>query len=67
MWTNPEIPIRILLFFQDKNIERSIELNALILKILTKTKLKGLLKYQEKVLIHFIHVQEGPNTTLFGP
>jgi hypothetical protein len=29
--------------------------------------LKGLLKYQEEVLIHFIHVQEGPNTTLFGP
>jgi len=25
MWTNPEIPVRILLFFQNKNIERNNE------------------------------------------
>jgi hypothetical protein len=34
-------------------------LNILVLKA-TKSNLKGLLKYQEEVLVHFIHVQEGP-------
>ena len=42
-------------------------LNALVLKVSTKSKLQGLLKYQEKTLIHRIHVQDGSNTTLFGP
>jgi hypothetical protein len=65
MWTNPEIPVRIPLFFQNKNIKRSIE--CIDFEDFNQEKLKGLLKYQEEVLIHFIHVQEGPNTTLFGP
>jgi len=42
-------------------------LNALVLKVLTKSKLKGPLEYQEEALVHLIHVQEGPNTILFGP
>jgi hypothetical protein len=29
--------------------------------------LKGLLEYQEKTLVHLIHVQEGLNPTLFWP
>jgi hypothetical protein len=42
-------------------------LNALVLKVSTKSDLKGLLEYQEKTLVHLIHVQEGPIPTLFGP
>jgi hypothetical protein len=42
-------------------------LNALVLKISTKSELKGPLEYQEEALVHLIHVQKGPNTTLFGP
>jgi len=42
-------------------------LNALVLKVSTKLELKGPLEYQEEALVHLIHVQEGPNTTLFGP
>ena len=40
--------------------------NALVLKVSTKLELKGPLEYQEPPLIHLIHVQEGPNTILFG-
>jgi hypothetical protein len=28
--------------------------------------LKGPLEYQEEAIVHLIHVQEGPNITLFG-
>ena len=42
-------------------------LNAFILNVSTKLELKGPLEYQEEILIHIIHVQEGSNTTLFGP
>jgi hypothetical protein len=42
-------------------------LNALVLKVSTKSELKGPLEYQEEALVQLIHVQEGPNTTLFGP
>jgi hypothetical protein len=42
-------------------------LNALILNVSTKSELKGPLEYQEETLVHFIHVQEGSNTTLFEP
>ena len=41
-------------------------LNALVLKVLTKSDLNGPLKYQEEDLVHLIHVQERPNPTLFG-
>jgi hypothetical protein len=42
-------------------------LNALVLNVSTKSELKDLLEYQEENLVHLIHVQEGSNTTLFGP
>ncbi|KAL9399454.1 hypothetical protein Peur_008415 [Populus x canadensis] len=42
-------------------------LNALVLNVSTKSKLKGPLEFQEETLVHLIHVQEGSNTTLFGP
>jgi hypothetical protein len=42
-------------------------LNALVLKVSTKSDLKGPLEYQEEALVHLINVQEGPNPTLFGP
>ena len=42
-------------------------LNALVLKVSTKLELKGPLEYQEETLVYLIHVQEGSNTTLFGP
>ena len=41
-------------------------LNILVLKVSTKSDLKGALEYQEETLIHLIHVQEGANPTLFG-
>ena len=37
-------------------------LNALVLKVSTKSELEGPLKYQEEILVHLIHVQEGSNT-----
>jgi hypothetical protein len=51
--------------FKTKALKES--LNALVLKVLTKSDFKGPLEYQEEVLVHFIHVQEGPNPTLFWP
>jgi hypothetical protein len=42
-------------------------LNALVLKVSTKSELKGPLEYQEEALVHLIHVKERPNTILFGP
>ena len=42
-------------------------LNALVLKVSTKSQLKGPLEYQKEALVHLIHMQEEPNTTLFGP
>jgi hypothetical protein len=42
-------------------------LNALVLKVSTKSELKGPLEYQEETLVHLIHVQEGSSITLFGP
>ena len=42
-------------------------LNALVLKVSTKSELKGPLEYQEEALVHLIHVKEQPNTILFGP
>ena len=41
-------------------------LNALVLKVLTKSDLKGPLEYQEEALIHLIHVQDALNPTSFG-
>ena len=41
-------------------------LNALVLKVSTNSELEGPLEYQEEILVHLIHVQEGSNTTLFG-
>jgi hypothetical protein len=38
-------------------------LNSLVLKVSTKSYLKGSLEYQENALVHLIHVQEGPNPT----
>ena len=42
-------------------------MNALVLKVSTRLELQGPLEYQEETLVHLIHVQEGSNTTLFGP
>jgi len=42
-------------------------LNALVLNVSTKSKLKRPLEYQEEILVHLIHVQKGSSTTLFGP
>ena len=42
-------------------------LNALVLKVSTRSELKGPLEYQEETLVHLIHVQEGFNITLFRP
>jgi len=42
-------------------------LNALVLKVSTESELKSPLKYQEEALVHLIHVQDEPSTTLFGP
>jgi len=42
-------------------------LKTLVLNVSTKSELKGPLEYQEETLVHLIHVQEGSNTTLFGP
>jgi hypothetical protein len=42
-------------------------LNILVLKVSTKSDLKGALEYQKEALIHLIHVQQGANPTLFGP
>ena len=36
-------------------------LNALVLKVSTKSELKCPLEYQEETLVHFIHVQEVSN------
>jgi hypothetical protein len=50
-----------------KEALNALVLNALVLNVSTKSKLKGPLEYQEETLVHLIHVQEGSNTTLFGP
>jgi hypothetical protein len=42
-------------------------LNGLILQVLTKADLKDPLEYQEEVLVHLIHMQEGSNSAIFGP
>ena len=42
-------------------------MNALVLKVSTRSKLQGPLEYQEETQVHRIHVQEGSNTTLFEP
>jgi hypothetical protein len=52
---------------RSKTKELKETLNALVLKVSTTLKLKGPLEYQEETLVHLIHVQEGSNTTLFGP
>jgi len=43
------------------------KINALVLKVSTKSDLKGPLEYQEEAPVHLLHVQEGPNPTLFMP
>jgi len=48
-------------------LSKTKALNALVLNVSTKSELKGPLVYQEEALVHLIHLQEGPNTTLFGP
>jgi hypothetical protein len=52
---------------QSKSKALKEALNALVLKVSTKSDLKGPLEYQDKALVHLIHVQERPNPTLFGP
>ena len=47
---------------RSKTKELKEALSALVLKVSTKSELKGPFKYQEETL-----VQEGSNTTLFGP
>ena len=42
-------------------------MDAFVLKVATKSGLQGPLEYQEDTLVHYIHVEEGSNTTLFGP
>ena len=42
-------------------------MNAFVLKLSTRSGLQGPLEYQEETLVHLIHVEEGSNTTLFGP
>ena len=42
-------------------------MNALVLKVATRSELQGPLEYQEETLVHLIHLEEGSNTTLFGP
>ena len=42
-------------------------LNALVLKVSTKTYFKDPLEYQEETLVHPIYIQAGPNPILFGP
>jgi hypothetical protein len=42
-------------------------LNTLVLKVSTKSDLKGPLVYQEEALVHLIHIQEGPDPILFRP
>jgi hypothetical protein len=59
------IPNGLMTWFKTKALKEA--LNALVLKVSTKSYLKGPLEYQEEALVHFIHVQEGPNPTLFGP
>ena len=41
-------------------------LNALVLKVSTKTELKSPLEYQEETLVHLIHVEEGPIQPYLG-
>jgi hypothetical protein len=40
-------------------------LNGLVMQVLAMTELGDCLEHQEKALIHLIHVQEGPNPSLF--
>jgi len=42
-------------------------LNGMVVHVSSKAELWDPLKHQEEVLIHIIHVQEGPNPPLFGP
>ena len=42
-------------------------LNGLVMQVLAKAKLGNPLEYYEKVLVHLIYMQEGPNPSLFGP
>ena len=42
-------------------------MNALVLKVATRSELQGPLEYQDETLVHLIHVEEGSNTILFGP
>jgi hypothetical protein len=52
---------------RSKTKELKEALNAFVLNVSTKSELKCPLEYQEEILVHLIHVQEGSNTTLFGP
>jgi hypothetical protein len=40
-------------------------LNGLVMQVLAMVELGDRLEYQEVALIHLIHVQEGPNPSLF--
>ena len=42
-------------------------LNRLVLQVSANVEIKDLLEHQEKALVHLINLQEGPNSTLFGP
>jgi hypothetical protein len=41
-------------------------LNELVVQVLTNTELEDPVEHQEKALIHLIHVEKGPNPSLFG-
>jgi len=41
-------------------------LNELVVQVSTNTELKDPVEHQEKALIHLIHVEKGPNSSLFG-
>jgi hypothetical protein len=40
-------------------------LNGLVVQVSVKAELGDPLKHQEEALIHLVHVQEGPNPSLF--
>ena len=42
-------------------------LNVVVVQVSTKVEVRDPLEHQEDALVHLIHMQEGPNTPLFGP
>jgi hypothetical protein len=62
-------PLHVLngLFTRSKMKALKEVLNGLVLQVSAKAKIKDLLEHKEEVLVHLIHLQEGPNPTSFGP